>query len=71
MYMRTLAIETSCDDTSIAIVTNDRWIFEVEKMEVNGRVIPVEILDSGDISKMIGDEKKWALEIQSKKKQAL
>ena len=35
-----------------------RGIFEVEKMEVNGRVIPVEILDSGDISKMIGDEKK-------------
>ena len=32
MYMRTLAIETSCDDTSIAIVTNDRWIFEVEKI---------------------------------------
>lgn len=32
MYMRTLAIETSCDDTSIAIVTNDRWVFEVEKI---------------------------------------
>jgi len=30
--MRTLAIETSCDDTSIAIVNNDNGVFNVEKI---------------------------------------
>ena len=30
--MRTLAIETSCDDTSLAIVNNNNWTFEVEKI---------------------------------------
>ena len=30
--MRTLAIETSCDDTSLAIVKNDTWVFEIEKI---------------------------------------
>ena len=30
--MRTLAIETSCDDTSLAIVNNNNWSFEVEKI---------------------------------------
>ena len=30
--MRTIAIETSCDDTSIAIVNNNDWSFQVEKI---------------------------------------
>lgn len=31
--MKTLAIETSCDDTSLAIVSrNENWIFEVEEL---------------------------------------
>lgn len=30
--MKTLAIETSCDDTSLAIVSNDNWFFEIEKI---------------------------------------
>lgn len=30
--MKTLAIETSCDDTSLAIVNDSTWTFEIEKI---------------------------------------
>lgn len=30
--MKTLAIETSCDDTSLAIIKNENGTFEVEKL---------------------------------------
>lgn len=30
--MKILAIETSCDDTSLAIVSDDQGIFEVEEL---------------------------------------
>lgn len=30
--MKTLAIETSCDDTSLAIISNENGTFEVEKL---------------------------------------
>ena len=36
--MKTLAIETSCDDTSLAIVNNDNWIFNVEKIVMYSQV---------------------------------
>ena len=36
--MRTLAIETSCDDTSLAIVSNDNWNFEVEKIVMYSQI---------------------------------
>lgn len=32
IYMKILAIETSCDDTSLAIVSDDQGIFEVEEL---------------------------------------
>ena|GEM_PF-2596147 len=31
-YMKTLAIETSCDDTSLAIVNDEQGTFEIEKI---------------------------------------
>jgi len=36
--MKTLAIETSCDDTSLAIVNNDDWIFNVEKIVMYSQI---------------------------------
>ena len=36
--MKTLAIETSCDDTSLAIVNNEGWIFNVEKMVMYSQI---------------------------------
>ena len=36
--MKTLAIETSCDDTSLAIVENDNWIFNVEKIVMYSQI---------------------------------
>jgi len=36
--MRTLAIETSCDDTSLAIVNNNDWIFNVEKIVMYSQI---------------------------------
>ncbi len=36
--MKTLAIETSCDDTSLAIVDNDDWIFNVEKIVMYSQI---------------------------------
>ena len=38
IFMRTLAIETSCDDTSLAIVSNDNWIFNVEKIVMYSQI---------------------------------
>ena len=36
--MKTLAIETSCDDTSLAIIDNDNWIFNVEKIVMYSQI---------------------------------
>jgi len=36
--MKTLAIETSCDDTSLAVVNNDDWIFNVEKIVMYSQI---------------------------------
>ena len=36
--MRTLAIETSCDDTSLAIINNNDWIFNVEKIVMYSQI---------------------------------
>ena len=36
--MKTLAIETSCDDTSLAIVNNEDWIFNVEKIVMYSQI---------------------------------
>ena len=36
--MKTLAIETSCDDTSLAIVDNDDWFFNVEKIVMYSQI---------------------------------
>ena len=36
--MKTLAIETSCDDTSLAIIDNDNWIFDVEKIVMYSQI---------------------------------
>ena len=36
--MKTLAIETSCDDTSLAIIDNDDWIFNVEKIVMYSQI---------------------------------
>ena len=36
--MKTLAIETSCDDTSLAIVDNNNWIFNVDKIVMYSQI---------------------------------
>ena len=36
--MKTLAIETSCDDTSLAIVDNNDWFFNVEKIVMYSQI---------------------------------
>ena len=36
--MKTLAIETSCDDTSLAIINNDNWIFNVDKIVMYSQI---------------------------------
>ena len=36
--MKTLAIETSCDDTSLAIVDNDVWVFNVDKIVMYSQI---------------------------------
>ena len=36
--MKTLAIETSCDDTSLAIVDNDNWFFNVDKIVMYSQI---------------------------------
>lgn len=36
--MKTLAIETSCDDTSLAIINNENWIFNVEKIVMYSQI---------------------------------
>lgn len=36
--MKTLAIETSCDDTSLAIIDNDNWVFNVEKIVMYSQI---------------------------------
>ena len=36
--MKTLAIETSCDDTSLAIVNNENWTFNVEKIVMYSQI---------------------------------
>ena len=36
--MKTLAIETSCDDTSLAIIDNDNWAFNVEKIVMYSQI---------------------------------
>ena len=36
--MKTLAIETSCDDTSLAILDNDDWIFNVDKIVMYSQI---------------------------------
>ena len=36
--MKTLAIETSCDDTSLAIIDNDNWIFDVDKIVMYSQI---------------------------------
>ncbi len=36
--MKTLAIETSCDDTSLAIIDNDNWIFNIEKIVMYSQI---------------------------------
>ena len=36
--MKTLAIETSCDDTSLAIVNNNNWTFNVEKIVMYSQI---------------------------------
>ena len=36
--MRTLAIETSCDDTSLAIINNDNWVFNVDKIVMYSQI---------------------------------
>jgi len=38
VFMKTLAIETSCDDTSLAIIDNDNWIFNVEKIVMYSQI---------------------------------
>lgn len=37
-FMKTLAIETSCDDTSLAIINNDNWIFTVDKIVMYSQI---------------------------------
>ena len=37
-FMKTLAIETSCDDTSLAIVSNDNWVFNVDKIVMYSQI---------------------------------
>lgn len=36
--MKTLAIETSCDDTSLAIIDNDNWVFNVDKIVMYSQI---------------------------------
>jgi len=36
--MKTLAVETSCDDTSLAIVNNDNWVFSVDKIVMYSQI---------------------------------
>ncbi len=36
--MRTLAIETSCDDTSLAIVNYEDWFFDIEKILLHSQI---------------------------------
>ena len=36
--MKTLAIETSCDDTSLAIVNNNDWVFQIEKIVMYSQI---------------------------------
>ena len=36
--MKTLAIETSCDDTSLAIINNEGWVFNVEKIVMYSQI---------------------------------
>lgn len=36
--MKTLAIETSCDDTSLAIINNDNWNFNVDKIVMYSQI---------------------------------
>jgi len=36
--MKTLSIETSCDDTSLAIVNNDNWMFGVDKIVMYSQI---------------------------------
>ena len=38
IFMKTLAIETSCDDTSLAIVDDNDWIFNVEKIVMYSQI---------------------------------
>ena len=38
IFMKTLAIETSCDDTSLAIINNDNWVFNVEKIVMYSQI---------------------------------
>jgi N6-L-threonylcarbamoyladenine synthase len=36
--MKTLSIETSCDDTSLAIVNNDNWMFGVDRIVMYSQI---------------------------------
>ena len=36
--MKTLAIETSCDDTSLAIINNDNWVFNVDRIVMYSQI---------------------------------
>ena len=38
IFMKTLAIETSCDDTSLAIISDDNWVFNVEKIVMYSQI---------------------------------